>query len=289
MVRQLLSLGADPCGGGHGVTPLTGLAPGAADVIAEAILRQGGDCLARCRAEQPGSWLAHLIGTGRVATADCLLRRLEQQRAAGSLCLGDSQRAAQLLLCAAERRHWELCGYALRCLQQQAAASGGQLPAEDVAVLGSALHAATRSGDVQLLQRLLSSGLPLALSATDHYGRSLLSVAATVAPAGTAARLVRMLCQAGAAVAAVDLLRAVDQLSAEGVEALLACGVPAVGARRPSLRVVAECWSCPVHRTLRTLADKARMLPLTSSTVGGGHTASLRSVPGLEHLATPFD
>lgn len=264
-VQELLRLGADPCGGSHGVTPLTGLKPGAADAIAEAILRAGGDCLARCQAHKPGSWLAHFVASGRTAAADCLLARMEQQRAVGLLCLGDSRRAAQLLQCAVERRHGELTSYALGCLQQHVAEAAGQLPSEDGDVLGSVLHAAMRQGSMQLLQRLLGSGLPLDLWVTDHRSRSLLSVAATVAPAGAVAGLVRLLCQAGAETTASDLLRALDQLSAEGVEALLACGVPAVNTRRPSLRVVADGWSCPVHRTLHTLADKARpqrLLPL---------------------------
>ena len=106
--------------------------------------------------------------------ADTLLARLEQQRADGSLQLGSSERAGQLVLAAAHLGHEALARHGMSSLQGQLAAADSHLPPAELDVLHSALHAAARGGHVAILQALLSSQLPLDLSVENQHQQGLL-------------------------------------------------------------------------------------------------------------------
>ncbi|EFN58211.1 hypothetical protein CHLNCDRAFT_142079 [Chlorella variabilis] len=118
---------------------------------------------------------------------------------------------------------------------------------------------AAYGGLVTVLRALLSCRLPLDLSTRDRLGRSLqvLAVGGTSAPENMQAT-VRLLHAAGAPLEADALLHAVDRRCGAGVEALLACGRPAVDTSRSWLAVFGrDRYSCPVHRVLQGLAMQA--------------------------------
>lgn len=126
--------------------------------------------------------------------------------------------------------------------------------------LNRVLAMAAYGGLVTVLRALLSCRLPLDLSTRDRLGRSLqvLAVGGTSAPENMQAT-VRLLHAAGAPLEADALLHAVDRRCGAGVEALLACGRPAVDTSRSWLAVFGrDRYSCPVHRVLQGLAMQVR-------------------------------
>lgn len=267
-VQRLLALGADPNAGPEGAlaaVPVVGVAaPGwgqaaeaaaapdpAASRITALLLQAGADCL-----RVPGGQLGGASLLARYAAAsssyqqqaaDVFLAHLEQQRAAGTLSLTGQERPAQLLLGAALRSHGPLLDHALAYFEQTL--GGRPLGYHASHALTGALFAMARSSRAaDALPRLLRSTLAFDLAARDSDNRTLLAVAAA-SPVAIVA--VPLLHRAGAPLTADALLEHVEQLAPAAVEALLACGRPAIDTRKPDLLVQGRHgFSCAIHRAL---------------------------------------
>ena len=194
-------------------------------------------------------------------------------------------RIAQLLLaCIKFGGHQQLFSHSLHSLEAHLRVwAGGPQPAAAVEVLREILQAAIGDADdcsscpPANLQALLSSGLPFDLNniASPIDGAIFWSPlrSAALTAGNDAAAKVRLLHQAGASLAAADLLHLIDGRFAAGLAALLSAGSPAVDTSRPSLRLdKVTSYSCPIHRALHSLVRCPAVKPcdaLSSNGFGG--------------------
>lgn len=265
-VRTLLQLGADPEAGSHGETALAAAlalmqqtyARGqhTAHAIVTLLMQAGADCLRPWAAQASTSLLLRSSSCACRPALACMLRVLEEQRAAGRLQLGSKWRALQLLEGATLGCCVRLAAAAIAALEQHAASGDwDEAAASEVA---HALHTVVVSDSVRgdepaadraaLLSALLSSSLPLQLD-------SILLTLAAGQEWGAA--LVPLLHAAGAPLTMAALLTAVERLDEQCVAVLLACGCPVVDASQPTAHLVMHSWMpiCtwgdPIHCLLR--------------------------------------
>lgn len=192
-------------------------------------------------------------------TADALAAEVERERAEGTLQLDYVEQAADVVSCAAKSRQGErylpLVRHCVAALEQLLGLAGGgggggwKTAAYMYApLLQQLLYDAVLAGEPAVLGALLASRLPLDLVAAPYQQLAPLPLAA-VRP--NAAACVRLLVRAGVPVTAADLYLAIDRMAPAGVEALLACGPPAVHTNvLTASRKHVEGWSCPIHRVL---------------------------------------
>ncbi|KAL4430808.1 hypothetical protein ABPG75_006064 [Micractinium tetrahymenae] len=270
-VRALLEAGADVNAGGQ-AKALSALLSNAGErrsttrsELFELLLQHGANCLlpAGCYNGSPG-WNEHqsvlAVCADNSSSACLLLKQLKQKRASGALQLGSTRAAAEVAAaCISTAAAQPLLQHSLGCLEALLdGAAPGQLSAEDADLLNQLLFAAVGSqqGDA-LVPRLLRTRLPFQLDAFEPgYGRmqghSLLGAAAIRLSTAT----VRLLHEAGAPLAAGDLLHAAEYLSVRSMRGLLACGTRAVDTSGVLYRLCGRPWltySDPIHATLLAL------------------------------------
>lgn len=270
-MHTLLQLGADPEAGSHGETALAAAlalmqqtyAKGqhTAGAIVTLLMQAGADCLRPWAAQASTSLLLRSSSCACRPALACMLRVLEEQRAAGRLQLGSKWRALQLLQGATLGCCVRLGAAAIAALEQHAAS--GDWDAAAASEVAHALHTVVASNSVRgdepaadraaLLSALLSSSLPLQLDGM-NLSSNLLALAAGQE---WGAALVPLLHAAGAPLTMAALLTAVERLDEQCVAALLACGRPAVDASQPTAHLVVHSWipictwGDPIHCLLR--------------------------------------
>ncbi len=265
-VRSLLQLGAEPEAGSHNTTALTAAlalarqtaatGQGTAHAIVALLMRAGADCLRPVELDESlleqarGDWptVTHLLGL------------LEERRAAGQLQLGSGFGAMQLLMGAATYCHAPLVRHAVTALEQHFAEGF-----EDVAA-GGMYEALCRffydrdgTAEVPQADRLAALSALLASSLSSQqpgYSGLFGCLLGKVASVPWGAALVPALHAAGVPPTLDALCTAVQQLDVQCLEALLACGCPAVDAGDPNgchhLRrgILGMTWSNPTFHLL---------------------------------------